>query len=281
MKKKERVPLTGMEIKNVDLKILKYVANFCEENKINYVLSDGTLIGAVRHKGFIPWDLDIDISMLRPDYEKFIELWKDTENYVLETFDKTPQYVLPFAKVVDMHTIAYEYGMKSPCGGGFIDIFPLDAVPNDENEIISHNCEVEKMHDALNRIAYISRKKNIVGRFLRRIKYFFKFGDFSIFWENIRVRYERLMDVCLKYKVEDCNNVTNNMVISIRVRPEQRKYGFPRTALTDFMYAPFEDSVFRIPRNYDSVLKSYYGDYMTLPPVEKRKDHHNLEIFWI
>ena len=71
--------ITISEIKTKELEILKYITDFCEQNNINYVLSDGSLIGAVRHKGFIPWDLDIDISMLRVDYDNFFQLWKDTE----------------------------------------------------------------------------------------------------------------------------------------------------------------------------------------------------------
>jgi len=71
--------ITISEIKTKELEILKYIADFCKQNDINYVLSDGSLIGAVRHKGFIPWDLDIDISMLRVDYDNFFQLWKDTE----------------------------------------------------------------------------------------------------------------------------------------------------------------------------------------------------------
>ena len=261
------------------LAVLKHIASFCEENGINYVLSDGTLIGAVRHKGFIPWDLDIDISMLRPDYERFIGLWKDTADYALVTIDKVPECALSFAKIVDKHTIAYEHGMKSPLGGIWVDVFPLDAVPDDVNEIIAHNSVVEKKWKAFNRLSNMSRHKSLVGKVLRRIKYCAVFGDFSIFWENPSYRYKKLITEVSKYQVQEYKNVTNYMVIYHNL--PQRKYGFPKTALTDFIYTSFEDAVFRIPKDYDSMLKSYYGDYMTPPPVEEQKDHHGLEVFRI
>ena len=263
--------LTVQEIKSVELTILKYVAEFCEKNNINYVLSSGTLIGAVRHKGFIPWDLDIDISMLREDYERFLQIWKDTEDYALVSIEKEPACALPFAKIVDKHTETSENGLSYYKGGLWIDIFPLDGVPKEENEIVTHYNRLLCLIDRFERIAWLKKHSSFLGRLFRRAFYSIKYGDVSILWESVLVRYKRLLAESKKYPASASVNVTNNMVMMIR--NEKRKYGFPKTTLTEYIYAPFEDGSFRIPKDYDSMLRSYYGNYMELPPVEKRTDH--------
>ena len=126
--------ITLQEIKDIQLDILKDVDSFCEKNNIRYYLAGGTLLGAIRHKGFIPWDDDIDIIMPRPDYIKFIQGYENEcdKNYKLTSIDNNKQHLYTFAKIFDMRTLKIEdsisYNNKNMDGIG-IDIFPMDGLP--------------------------------------------------------------------------------------------------------------------------------------------------------
>ena len=143
------------EKKKILVSILSEVHNFCDENNLKYFLTGGTLIGAVRHKGFIPWDDDIDIAMLRPDYDRFLEIikreWKD--KYVLKIPGETGNYTMPFTKSLNTDTISFEvtdllkfHGCPYITG---IDIFPLDIIQNAEGE---RNALIELYHFLANAI---------------------------------------------------------------------------------------------------------------------------------
>lgn len=124
------------EIKKIQLEILKYVDQFCSQNNIKYALGYGTLIGAVRHKGFIPWDDDIDIIMRRNDYNRFIELFsKETGRYKVWSHNLQTDYPIPYAKVTDEKTLKLEGTNYYVERGVDIDVFPLDDLPNDEKAV--------------------------------------------------------------------------------------------------------------------------------------------------
>lgn len=120
------------ELKFISYNILKFVADFCEINNIKYYLFAGTLLGAIRHEGFIPWDDDIDIAIPRDDYEKFIiEFDRNNDvNYKVLSIENSNKYYLPYAKVIDNRTLLFEDGKESMPIGVFIDIFPLDSIPD-------------------------------------------------------------------------------------------------------------------------------------------------------
>ena len=113
------------------LDILLYVDKICKEHNIRYWLSSGTLLGAVRHGGFIPWDDDLDIEMLREDYEKFLEVFENSDEFVLQTYKNDKYYLLPFAKVRDRFSVLDEFGnnLNYEHKGLFIDIFCLEESP--------------------------------------------------------------------------------------------------------------------------------------------------------
>lgn len=121
--------ITIEEAKKIELDILSYIDDFCKKNNIEYFINYGTLIGAVRHKGFIPWDDDIDISMTRENYDKFIEYYKnDKSKYKLLALETNKHYFNNFAKIVDSTTrIDNTRIYKSYPSGIFIDIFPMDS----------------------------------------------------------------------------------------------------------------------------------------------------------
>lgn len=243
--------LTSSEIKRVELEILSAFHRFCEKNNIKYYLAYGTLIGAIRHKGFIPWDDDIDVVMLREDYEKVKQLLSNDmiENkYEFISFDNG-KFHQPVGKIVDTTTIAY----KSPDGqfGLWIDIFPLDYYDAKIKRkcMFWRNIIIAKTTNKFN----FSNKKDIAKFFVKLLS----------------------MPFSIKSCAEKIENATRNA---------------PKNELYTVAYTPyfsdviredelvrkevrFEDRYFFTFENYDEILRRIYGDYMELPPEEKRRTH--------
>lgn len=143
MKKK----LSLDQVKETALQLLIYVDRICEENDLKYSLYYGTLLGAVRHKGFIPWDDDIDIVMLRPDYDKLLSILAKDETYLLLDQSTRPDYRYTFAKLVDSNTYLEStqfYSGEDPELGVFLDIFPLDGVPENQEELVLYRNELNQ-----------------------------------------------------------------------------------------------------------------------------------------
>ena len=250
------------------LKILKEVHKICEENNIKYFLSDGTLIGAIRHQGFIPWDDDLDIGMLREDYEKFCKIAPQilSENFILQNFQTDKGYGLQFGKVILKNTVWIEQVAKNTnrqWSGIYIDIFPYDNIT-----------ENKKMQKLINRL-YIF----IQGLILIKFKY-------------INISNYESMAKKLKYvlkKIYLCT-ISKKLLIYIRDSICKRylnkskslvtKYGGnfyknqnPYNFYKDLTLQNFEDTSFYIPKNYDKILKNLYGNYMEIPPIEKQRQH--------
>ncbi|MBR5581627.1 MAG: LicD family protein [Treponema sp.] len=264
--------LTQEELRKAQLlmlKILKEVHRVCEENNIKYFLSDGTLIGAIRHNGFIPWDDDLDIGMLREEYEKFCKIAPEKlgDEFVLQTTETDPGYAWQFGKVMLKNTVWLESAAKNTNRNNFgiyIDIFPYDKIP--KNKILQWVILYRyRFVDGLIRIKlnYNSFKKT--RGFVRKLFYLYKLFFIKIYsLKNlIRIREK----ICKQY-----------------LRSEKRiivtKYGgsFKKNQNTLESYSiselrVFEDMKFYIPKAYDSILKNLYGDYMVLPPEEKRTNH--------
>lgn len=250
------------------LKILKEVHKICEENNIKYFLSDGTLIGAIRHQGFIPWDDDLDIGMLREDYEKFCKIAPQilSENFILQNFQTDKGYGLQFGKVILKNTVWIEKVAKNTnrqWSGIYIDIFPYDNIT-----------ENKKMQKLINRL-YIF----IQGLILIKFKY-------------INISNYESMAKKLKYvlkKIYLCT-ISKKLLIHIRDSICKRYLNKSKTLVTkyggnfyknqnpynfykDLTLQTFEDTSFYIPKNYDKILKNLYGNYMEIPPIEKQRQH--------
>ena len=119
------------ELRKTQIGILDYFTNICEENGINYFLTYGTLLGAIRHKGYIPWDDDIDVAMLREDYDKLIDVFNTNNNsrYRFSCVENDPLCMYPFGKIIDENTILYERGEQGIEIGVYIDVFVYDNAP--------------------------------------------------------------------------------------------------------------------------------------------------------
>lgn len=259
------------ELKNYELEILKVFADFCNKNNLKYYLAYGTLIGAVRHKGFIPWDDDIDVQMSRPDYNKMIEILKKfdnhlTENIVLFTpYTKNFQY--PFCKIVNTNTFVHESTMKNNYNTGiWIDIFPIDAVP--KNNTLKH---IKKLAKIRKYYFYTIEKKytqkSILGKIRFKLVQIFFTPICKIF--NMKARFDK-MNQKLDFETAELFATT------IDINAENTlmtKSDFNQTKIL------FEGIEFTTFENYDSILRNFYGDYMQLPPIEKQVYTHSIEAY--
>ena len=148
--------LSISELKTYQIKLLSIVNDFCNKNKIKYWLTCGTLLGAVRHKGYIPWDDDLDIGMLREDYEKFLALFNDSySRYRVKSIENDNAFPYPYAKILDLKTVLYEPDYNGNKLSVNIDLFVYDIAPNDQKSTI----KLYKKRDRLRRLHNIRNNK--------------------------------------------------------------------------------------------------------------------------
>ena len=258
------------EIRKYELDILIDVAKFCDNNKLRYFIAYGTLIGAVRHKGFIPWDDDIDIQMPRPDYEKFLELYnaegeKNNIYKAISPYDKSSKHT--FIKVVDMRTVKIEKGIIYDQGetlGIDIDVFPLDGQPDEDKEFLKYYYKKYNNYKRFHYIVSSYRNRSWKGKLVFAIPYVI----------NRLVGKRRILDKLNKinkmYPYEKSRFVGNTSSLY-----DSTKNRMLRTDYDDYVMLDFEGNKFKAPVNYDEMLRKWYGDYMKLPPLEQQKTHHS------
>lgn len=264
---------TLKHLQKLELMILNDFTHICDENNINYFMCGGSLLGAVRHNGFIPWDDDVDVIMLRSDYEKFVEIYNNNplDKYDLLTPENTSDYFLLFSKLVLKGTKFEEWWDKQVDFnlGIFLDIFILDTAPS--------NRFIRKLHlyhvRILNRLIAISTIKyenypkitQIIVNSLHRI-----FKSLKISPDYFKKKTIKLLK---KYEHTNSNYVFD---VAATLFP-------PIHLKNDYIPAKkieFEDIMVNIPNNYKTILKRTYGNnYMTLPPEEERYNHitYNLD----
>lgn len=259
--------LTLKKLREIQLSILKEVAAFCDNHGINYFLCGGTLLGAIRHKGYIPWDDDIDIMLPRPDYEKLLIHFK-SEDLVLHSSKRDDNFINPFVKISDKRTILIENISNGNNIGVNIDVFPIDGFPEGQDEMKNH-------------IRKIGRLRKILS--LQSLKY----RSERSFFKNITVIFTKPFVLLLSPKK-----------ISERIEQEAIKYSFdhskkagiavwgygdkevcPKKAFVDNIVVSFEGINFKAPLNYDLYLSTVYGNYMELPPENKRISHHDFKAY--
>ena len=262
--------LSGKEIKEIQLEILKSIHNFCSERNIRYSLAYGTLLGAVRHKGYIPWDDDVDIMMPRPDYERFIKEYPDFNNhYMVQTYINDESYYLAFAKVYDNRTEQIIFPTKT---GVFVDVFPIDGIPENIAE----------------RDIYIKSKLTLV---FKNILYTCKNNVFrpgNKIFNTIKYIVKRIMYPSRKQAIIKLNKLWNSNLfdsskyagVIVDVDALEHRGQVEREIFEKYITASFEGVEFKIIENYDIFLSSQYGDYMQLPPEEERVPGHAAPVYW-
>ena len=271
--------LTLDELKQVSLEILKDVAGFCEGNGIRYTLAYGTLLGAVRHKGFIPWDDDIDIMMPREDYERFRNTYK-SDHYSFIDSKNTEDCWIAFGRVCETEkTIAVTRipWIKGQEVGVWIDIFPVDRVPDDEKRFRS-------IYDTL----------VIITKYSLAVRMAHSDGSFKMKpGQRLKSWYHKHLNPRLSQRdprtlVDDVNAIIgiasseDSSHYSQLSDPDSRqKEWFTEQELDEYTRLKFEDREYFVCKDYDKVLRDCYGDYMKLPPKRKRKVlQHYIRFCW-
>jgi len=256
--------------------ILEYFIQLCDKHHLTYYCCGGTALGAVRHNGFIPWDDDIDVMMPRADYEKLLSLAeKDgaiAEEYEFTTPEKTENYYLTYAKLCKKNSSLWEV-LNYPCMIGlFIDIFPVDGCSGDDKTF---------KKDFL---AFDECKKNLIGVSAVYPLTFYVKKMLKLKWRTVvklllyhhnRDKYRgkiltRMHRLITRYNATETNYVCNYTGYGGAKERLEKKW------LGEGTYMKFEHLTVKIPKQYDAYLQHLYGDYMTMPPVEKRKSHHHL-----
>ena len=255
------------EIRLIQLGVLKKVATYCEDNNLAYSLCGGTLLGAVRHKGYIPWDDDIDIMMPRLDYEKLIESYNDEELTLFE-IRKNKKYDKPFAKIADNKTILKENTKTNYEIGVNIDIFPVDGFPSDSKLIENH---VRKIKSYYNLLVFRSLKT-------RKGRNMIKNTSLLILQPLVRLIpkiffMKRIVELAKVYDFEISRNA------GIAVWGYGTREVCPKHIFEEYIMYKFEEFEFKGIKDFDTYLTNVYGDYMKLPPEEKRVTHHDFRAF--
>lgn len=260
--------MTFDEVKKVELEILTNVAEFCERNNLNYFLAYGTLIGAVRHKGFIPWDDDVDIWMPRDDYNIFIKTFKSKNNrYVaVSPYDKISCHTM--LKVIDTKTVKKETGIAARYGnlGVDIDVFPLDGEPDDEKNF---NNWYKKLYKQYKLCLILNSEINTPKKKIASVA----FKILGITNNKALKKAEKLHN---KYPY-----FSSNMVGAVESCYNSPKNRYFKGCFRDYVMLEFENKKFRAPIGYDEVLTSVYGEYMKLPPITQQVTHHSNNNFWV
>lgn len=271
--------LTLSDIQAQSLEILQTVHDFCVAKDIKYSLAYGTLIGAIRHKGFIPWDDDIDIIMPRPDYERFVASFAAPGLGVLCEKDK--DYYLNYCRVFDTvktgSTTVLPVG-KNYEGGVWIDVFPADGVSDDKAEFADNVAKVKKSWMMQLRYRYsLSSLRDIIRSC--SIKDFLILLAIKLSGQGrkkLDLNNEIVRKNALRIPYGNTEHWSQLCVLDDGVRNYQLCSDFD-----DTIDAAFEGRSFKIMKGYDRVLRNIYGDYMQVPPEDQRQPKHgHATLYW-
>ena len=254
------------KLHGIQLEILDVIVSLCKANGITYYLAGGSVLGAIRHKGIIPWDDDIDVMMYRDDFIKFEEICKNQlpKDYFYQSINTDPHYHHIFSKIRKNNTLFIEKETEATGqhNGIFVDIFPIDSAKNETGiqhfqYLISNKIEkMCKVKDGITKGNYFDRI--IICLFDYR--------------KLIRIQ---------NYILTNSNTKSNSNKYYVNFGSQ---YGIKKQTMLKSVYYPpievkFEGRMCCIPNNYDYYLRRLYGDsYMELPPVEKRVTHNPLKI---
>lgn len=260
------------------LRVFEEFISICKGNNLKYYAAFGTVIGAVRHHGLIPWDDDIDVMMPRPDYEKFIAICQTSNigEYELVTPTNTENYYLTFSKFCDCNSTIAERKKSKCVFGVFIDIFPIDGAPNNLDDCSDL---VRRFNQKKNELSWVSNNERIIDFIYLLITFKFKRFFKSCMYLINRGKYrksivESLNRICTYYNYEACDYCI--------VYAEEGINGiFPKSWLGDGYILPFEAYNVTVPLSYDKYLSHLYGDYMKLPPKDERVSHHLKAMYFL
>ena len=259
------------ELKKVELNMLIFLDKVCKENDITYFMVGGTLLGAVRHKGFIPWDDDIDIAMPRKD---FIELQKIISNYSspyeIQFYDNVDNYGYASPKCVDKRTrlIDYKLGTGKEESSVFVDIFLYDGMGN--NKIVAYTRYI--VLKCFKKMVFLSKRNYKMENLLKSILFF-------VPCLICKVIGPRRLNTIYNYLCSKKDFYSFDYVACVAARYGKKEV-FSKEVFNSTLSLDFEGKLFNAPQYYEQYLSAIYGDYMTLPPKEKQISNHTSEEWW-
>ena len=246
------------QAKLVMLKLLRVFDDICRKNNLKYWLDGGTLIGAIRHNGFIPWDDDIDVAMLSDDYEKFIEIAQQElpDDVFLQTRKTDKKYPLYITKLRDKYSTYEEQNVaRLNCHKGiFIDIFPMDYIRypfmQRNLKLFLHGTNYSELHSPIKSLI-----QQTIGRINRKIISLLNLPIHQFFNKLFHSDYLGASKLAYRREINETFQFSKHFVFPLKEHV-------------------FEGYTFFIPNNYDAYLREYFGDYMQLPPENMRCTHH-------
>ena len=255
------------ELRAIQLEILQEVHEFCVNNGLQYSLCGGTLLGSVRHQGYIPWDDDIDIMMPREDYDHFINTYYSDRNYLID-FIKIKSYRETFVKVCRKGTMMVDPWGRANLGVN-IDVFPIDGVPKELQH--KYMDAVLNMKNKISRYCpyYISMPSN---KYLWLLKYAVKRFLSMEFRSSLKIKQE-FNDMLREQSMKTCE------CCGVISGSYGHKEVMDKSIFLHYTDALFENTLFKVISNYDIYLSNLYGNYMQLPPEEKRCAPHQYRAF--
>ena len=250
----------------IEMEILKEIIRICDKYNISYFVFAGTLLGAIRHEGFIPWDDDMDIAMRRIDYERFIEVAEkelDFSKYCLQKGEEFGEIYEGFARIrYNNSTAIIKRDRNKKCNHGvFIDIYPLDNVPEQKWKQKIQFSLIKNLSGMIFYYIYDDE-----GQRHKAVKRGVKMFKNQNFWKWLA---KFVKSVCQMY-----NNTDTAMIGTLSCDPYDRNYYWYLEDVRETIEVPYEDMQVKVPIGYDRCLKLCYGNYMEFPPVEERGQWH-------
>lgn len=260
------------ELREIQMDILSYIDQVCRDYKIKYSISYGTLLGAIRHKGYIPWDDDIDIMLTRDEYDRLIQVMTDLYNsgntrYRLLTNNIDKGFCYPFAKVVDEDTLMIEEAKGKKNFGVYVDVFPIDSIPDANSDKMIR--KIRLLYNILvMKSLMINKQRSLIKNIIIILSQILLFPISNNFIIN-------RIDVIARQ-----SNRFKESKMACLVWGYGKKEIVPSYIHDQHIDIQFEDRVYRSIKDYHIYLTNLYGDYLKLPPVEKRVSTHTFNAYW-
>lgn len=260
------------DIKEINREILRDVHEFCVSNNIHYSLAYGTLLGAVRHHDFIPWDDDIDIMMPRPDYDKFIQTYRNRDGFEVFAPELRNSYIA-YARATEVKkTVVHSPAKWAPKESGvWIDIFPVDGLDMRNDDIVAKTDKLRILSEMVlaRRYRRTFRELNPIGRIKNLLHNMQDLMHGNSLW--------RLLDEMNSIRCEVGYNSSKRGIYEIIYK---KTNVLPAKIFDKFILVDFGGDKFMSIENADAFLSGIYGDYMQLPPVEERIYKHSAHKYY-